>query len=129
MQVRDYPGLIDQVARVLRPGGLFLACEWGRFPLLHDGRNPQLATPFACAFFAAVNDALRARGVLPDAAQRLDAWLAESGYFERIRPRQYAIPIGDWPADEHLLADPDLQIAIASTALGYCALRRSPETR
>lgn len=100
-QVYDYPGLLDQAARVLRPGGLFLAGEWGRFPALDGGRDPRVAAPRACAFFAAVNEALARRRVLP-AAEHLARWLQDSGRFDRISPREYAVPVGDWHPDARM---------------------------
>lgn len=94
-QVHDYPGMLDQVARVLRPNGLFLACEWGRFVVMRDGRNLLVAAPSTYQFFEAVKAALLARGVVP-VAENLERWIRESGRFDRIEARCFEVPIGDW---------------------------------
>ncbi|GJE98664.1 S-adenosyl-L-methionine-dependent methyltransferase [Phanerochaete sordida] len=97
MAVRDYAGMLDQAARVLRPGGLFLACEWGRFVALHDGRDVAGAAPRTAAFFRAVREALEARGV-PPVAEHLEQHVRDSGRFDHIVVRRYTLPIGDWDA-------------------------------
>jgi hypothetical protein len=93
--------MLEQVSRVLRPGGLFLACEWGRFVSMHGGLDPLQAAPRSCEFFAAVSAALEQRGIVP-VAQNLVAWLRESGHFERVKPRMFCVPIGNWPDEAHM---------------------------
>lgn len=97
LAVRDYARLLDQAARVLRPEGLFLACEWGRFVGTHDGREPGAAAPATVRFFGVVRDALYARGVAP-LAERLEQHVVDSARFGRIVARRFSLPIGDWDA-------------------------------
>ena len=116
-KVIDYTHLIHQVARVLRPGGLFLSCEWGRTPILitrptsssphHPPTHPlppaSLLAPYTHAFFLTVNDALRRRGIVASpAAEHIPVWLAQSGHFEAIQERTYDVPIGDWHPDPRM---------------------------
>ncbi|KIP05969.1 hypothetical protein PHLGIDRAFT_107563 [Phlebiopsis gigantea 11061_1 CR5-6] len=101
MAVLDYPALLDQAARVLRPGGLFLACEWARTIHIPGAADARAVAPHTHAFFDAVAAALRGRGIAP-AARHLEAWLRESGQFERVSARTYEMPIGDWPEDAAL---------------------------
>ncbi|PSR87015.1 hypothetical protein PHLCEN_2v5273 [Hermanssonia centrifuga] len=98
MAVRDYPVLLDEVARVLRPGGLFLACEWGRCVEMADGRDPRLFVPRTCDFFNAVNQALVSRGITAIAAH-IPTWLQESGHFNHIRRHIFKMPLGASPRD------------------------------
>ncbi|EKM52274.1 uncharacterized protein PHACADRAFT_51948, partial [Phanerochaete carnosa HHB-10118-sp] len=102
LAMRDYPGMLDQAARVLRSGGLFLACEWGRFVVMRDGRDLAAAAPATCRFFEAVGAALAARGVVP-VAEYLERSVHDCGRFERVEARCFEVPIGDWDPARALL--------------------------
>lgn len=100
-QVYDYAAVVDQVARVLRPGGLFLACEWGHTAAMAGDLDPQVHAPRTCAFYQAVNDTLESRGI-PPIAQYVADYIGDSGHFERIRPRVHEMPVGDWHRNPQL---------------------------
>jgi SAM-dependent methyltransferase len=102
-QVRDYSRVVQQVARVLRPGGLFLACEWGRSAEMTGGRDPAVFAPRTCLFYHRVHEALEHRAIAP-VARHLARIVQESRQFERIRPRMYEMPVGNWPSEPHLRA-------------------------
>lgn len=94
LQVRNYRQLVDQVARVLRPRGLFVACEWGRYPAMTDGRDPAILLPRATEFFRVVNDTLIwYKGIYP-VAPVLAQLLCESGHFDEVHQRRVEMPIG-----------------------------------
>ncbi|KAI0686928.1 S-adenosyl-L-methionine-dependent methyltransferase [Cytidiella melzeri] len=101
MAVYDYPGVVDQVARVLRPGGLFLAGEWGRSAEMRDGMNPAVHTPHACHFYQTVQRALACRSITP-VARQIATIVQDSGHFERVKPRVFEMPVGDWHNDPEL---------------------------
>ncbi|KAI0056846.1 S-adenosyl-L-methionine-dependent methyltransferase [Artomyces pyxidatus] len=60
--VHDYPKLLREVARVLRPGGLFLSCEFGAYAALHPDHpshaNPAEYIPHTARFYRAVTDGI-----------------------------------------------------------------------
>ncbi|KAJ6460789.1 S-adenosyl-L-methionine-dependent methyltransferase, partial [Mycena vitilis] len=95
MAVTSYPALLTEVARLLRPRGLFLSGEWGRYPGFHPACTPATDTPALTAFFAHLHGALMARG-LPPVAPPVAPLLAQSGAFDEIAVREYHMPIGTW---------------------------------
>jgi len=120
MAVYDYSGMVDQVARVLRPGGLFLACEWGRSAAMRGNRDPAIYAPYTYAFYHTVNDTLASIGILP-LASRLEGEVLRSGHFDRIRSRVHEMPIGDWPANDHFKM---LGVAFRNVLTMYAASMR-----
>ncbi|THH33357.1 hypothetical protein EUX98_g799 [Antrodiella citrinella] len=94
MAVRNYRTLVDEVARILRPRGLFVACEWGRYPSMSRGRDPATYLPRSTEFFRVVNDTLRwYKGIYPVAMFLYD-YLRESGHFDEVHQRRVEMPIG-----------------------------------
>ena len=90
---------------MLRRGGLFVSCEWRRWPALVDGGDVETRAPRTHAFFAAVRDTLRDRHGIHAVAQRIPHLLQASGAFTDIYVREFYMPIGDWhpePALRHL---------------------------
>jgi len=100
MAVINYAALMTSVARVLRPGGLFLACEWGRFPAVRNA-DPVIHLPRSHQFFSAVNECLRARRIRPIAGD-LSKYIEDSGHFDRIQSRAVEVPVGDWPENDRM---------------------------
>ncbi|RPD67938.1 S-adenosyl-L-methionine-dependent methyltransferase [Lentinus tigrinus ALCF2SS1-7] len=97
MAIRDYGALLPEIARVLRRGGLFVSCEWGRRPAMADGSDVAARAPRALAFFDAVRSTLLERRGIQTVADRIPQLLADSGKFTHIVARTYHMPIGDWP--------------------------------
>ncbi|KAJ7630121.1 hypothetical protein DFH06DRAFT_1439812 [Mycena polygramma] len=98
MAVTSYPALLIEVARLLRPRGLFLSGEWGRYPGFHPSyapRTPATDTPALTAFFAHLHAALMARGLHP-VSPPIAPLLAQSGAFDEIAVREYHMPLGPW---------------------------------
>lgn len=100
LQVRDYPAVLQEIARVLRPGGLFVSCEWGRYAAFDPSFQgiPSVDAPATIQFFDAITNALASRGIQHRAYQ-IPAFITNSGHFYDITVEQRCIPIGVWPAD------------------------------
>ena len=100
MKVRDYATVLQEIARVLRPGGLFVSCEWGGCAAFDPSfeQVPSVHAPATVRFLGAITDALAAHGIQP-LADQIPTFLANSGCFTDIRVEQRYIPIGVWPSD------------------------------
>ncbi|KAJ6463572.1 S-adenosyl-L-methionine-dependent methyltransferase, partial [Mycena sanguinolenta] len=105
MAVTAYPNLLREVIRLLRPRGLFLSGEWGRYPVFHPDYaqhgNPGTHTPALVSFFAHLHSALTLRGLEP-VAPPIAPLLAHTGAFDEITPGQYYMPVGPWHPDEDM---------------------------
>jgi len=99
MAVRDYPRLLQEVVRVLRPGGLYIACEWGRLPCVEDDSDPAVRAPRTCAFFQAILLALQCNGGTHPTALFIPGWVRDTGGFRDIHEQTFKVPMGTWPAD------------------------------
>ncbi|KAF8124846.1 S-adenosyl-L-methionine-dependent methyltransferase [Mycena galopus ATCC 62051] len=102
MAVTVYPALILEVIRLLRPRGLFLSGEWGRYagfdPAHSPDSNPETDAPAHTAFFEYLHAALALRGLHP-VAPPVAPLLAHTGAFDEITPREYHMPLGPWHPD------------------------------
>ncbi|KAL0952635.1 hypothetical protein HGRIS_006881 [Hohenbuehelia grisea] len=101
-QVHDFAEIARKVARVLRPGGLFLSCEWVRGVLVHPNLPYDVATyiPAISRFFDMVKDTLdRLRGIECLAGQ-VPQYLHDTGAFGEIMTREECIPLGPWASDD-----------------------------
>lgn len=87
--------MLDQIARVLRPGGVFFACEWGCSVATWDEQPAAAYAPQTYAYFELVKAAFATRGVIP-IAERLEQLVRESGRFDDITARRYSLPVGPW---------------------------------
>ncbi|EGN94744.1 hypothetical protein SERLA73DRAFT_171168 [Serpula lacrymans var. lacrymans S7.3] len=101
LAVVDYPAMLREVARVLRPGGLFFSGEVGRY--VKYAPNSRLHTsayaPGAGNFFRVINDRLARYRQLREITSDIPQWIHESGLFEDITVQEHFIPIGDWHED------------------------------
>lgn len=95
-QICDYGGLLPEVARVLRPGGLFVSNEWARSPIMRDGSDVNIRAPSTAEFFRAVRDTLRERRGIPTVAHKIPDLLQDSGCFTDIVSQPFFMPIGGW---------------------------------
>ncbi|KAH9915971.1 S-adenosyl-L-methionine-dependent methyltransferase [Epithele typhae] len=98
LAVRHYDALVAEAARVLRPGGLFISAEWARSPTLADDGDLAARAPRTHAFVAAVNEALRARG-LHTLAHAIPGVLQDSRRFADVGREHCTVPVGDWHPD------------------------------
>ncbi|KAH8092174.1 hypothetical protein BXZ70DRAFT_951500 [Cristinia sonorae] len=94
MAVRDYPALVDEVARVLRPGGLFVGCEFNRIPAMAHGRDASTHLPLSSRFFDAVNQTLYfSKGIL-NVAPCISRILNASDHFDEVHQLRVEMPVG-----------------------------------
>ncbi|KAF8900133.1 hypothetical protein CPB84DRAFT_1779393 [Gymnopilus junonius] len=93
MAVRDYNQVLREVARVLRPGGLFISCEWATYPAF----EPSLQLDPAIHALPL----LQRRG-LQTIAPLVPSFLEGAGAFVGISAAQHNVPIGAWPTDPSL---------------------------
>ncbi|KAJ7123755.1 hypothetical protein C8R44DRAFT_840581 [Mycena epipterygia] len=101
MAVTSYSNLVVEVARLLRPRGLFLSGEWGRYPAFHPDfapRTPATHAPALTAFFGHLYAALAARGLHP-VFPPIGPLLAETGAFDDIVSEKHYMPMGPWHPD------------------------------
>ncbi|KAK0238947.1 S-adenosyl-L-methionine-dependent methyltransferase [Armillaria nabsnona] len=100
MTVRDYGEIIQEVKRILRPGGMLVSGEWGQHPSFHPSYNldPASQTPSLSHFFQVLHRALTRRGILPVAGD-VHARLQSAGGFADITPQIHYLPIGPWSND------------------------------
>jgi len=103
-QVPDYNIFLDEVARLLRPGGLFLSVEWTYQPTIHprfqDVHIDQ--PPASIRFFSTINQIIRGNGGgWLDGVQAANT-IASSTQFTNIIREQILVPIGPWEPNEVL---------------------------
>jgi len=99
--ITDYPGLINHVSRVLRPGGLI---EFSEFDFHFYDVNKQriepstncFAAPWLPRWMAFTGLAVRQRGGSTDAATQLYTWISQHGAFKEVVRRIYWIPASPW---------------------------------
>ncbi|KAI0349690.1 S-adenosyl-L-methionine-dependent methyltransferase [Trametes cingulata] len=99
LSLRSYDFLVSEASRILRPGGLFSACEWTRSFLMADGGHVPARAPGASAFLVALQHALLQKIGVGPIAYDLPRAVHQSGNFHHISVTFMHIPIGTWPTD------------------------------
>jgi len=102
LSIHEYPSIFKEVVRVLRPGGLFLSCEWEREIIFHPDRPEASGTtlhPTASAYFYHVlNTALANQGI-QTVINQIPSYIRDTGAFHGITPSLFYVPVGTWPED------------------------------
>jgi len=111
--IRDYPGLLQEAIRVLRPGGLIILIEPDLIPIV-DGKQMARAPAGSDAadwstFWETYRNCLTRQGIDITVPQRLTDLVTATGAFENVVRRDGNIPVGFWPKDAHLLSVGQLQ--------------------
>ncbi|KAI0783388.1 S-adenosyl-L-methionine-dependent methyltransferase [Abortiporus biennis] len=99
--VKDYPGLVDQIALVLRSRGLLSLTEHNFYvygedkkQIMGDDFNPN--GPFLPQWMAVARNAMRRHGADVDAAHRLHEWVKDHPDFEDTIYRDFWLPVSPW---------------------------------
>jgi SAM-dependent methyltransferase len=101
MQVKDYRGLIDQISRVLRPGGVLILLDTD-FLVADVNYHTQVPNtslmqpPWLQRFLAFVNMAIKKRGGNIEACEHMHEWLAEHPAYEQIEWKDHFMGISPW---------------------------------
>ncbi|PCH43259.1 S-adenosyl-L-methionine-dependent methyltransferase [Wolfiporia cocos MD-104 SS10] len=98
LAIQDYPGLVAEAARILRPGGLFVSCEWDVFPSMSmsNGDVPvHVSAPRTHRFFRITHDFLRENGI-PLVGRSVEGILQASNAFTNVHVERFRVPIGGW---------------------------------
>ncbi|KAJ8584731.1 S-adenosyl-L-methionine-dependent methyltransferase [Rhizopogon salebrosus TDB-379] len=100
LAVTNYPALLQEVARLLRPGGLFFSGEIGRSIEFAPNFPSDLAhqAPRAWYFYDRINHFLTLRHLNP-IADRIPHFIQHSQQFTVPIIQTFHIPIGDWHQD------------------------------
>lgn len=105
LQVVDYCAMLTEVARVLRPGGLFLSGEWERIPtFVNPALRDQNLIPFTTGLLTMVDNILFEKYGIRPWARQIPGWLEASGLFVDITLDVHCMPVGNWHGD------PDLRV-------------------
>lgn len=88
--------MLREVARVLRPGGIFVSGEVLRHVTFASNfhGNPIVDAPNADRLYSLIDDILASRGV-HNYVQRIPGYIRENGSFIDGEVRDYTIPIGE----------------------------------
>ncbi|TFY68656.1 hypothetical protein EVJ58_g879 [Rhodofomes roseus] len=120
--------LLSEVARALRPGGLYISGEWYGYPTMEDESCLSERAPRTCRFFDLVNHYLRQNGI-GFVAANVPEWVRRTDAFFNVQVEDLYVPIGAgnpgvYHAGERLKTN--LRVFAASMQLwlverGYCS--------
>ncbi|KAL0564252.1 hypothetical protein V5O48_017802 [Marasmius crinis-equi] len=100
LTVRDYRTIINEAARLLRPGGVLFSGEWRRYtafdPTNYRHMTPHSDAPGLTHFFERLNDALLHRRGIRSVEHEIPQLITESGFFKEVIADSAFIPIGDY---------------------------------
>lgn len=102
--IKDYAGLVDQMALTLRPGGLihlteynFVIHDQNKRPILVDKHNLEDPEgPWLPRWMALAQHAIRTRGGTVDAAKYMGDWVRNTGAFRDIVHHDYWFQASPW---------------------------------
>ncbi|CAA7264772.1 unnamed protein product [Cyclocybe aegerita] len=102
--IKDYHLLVDQISRVLRPGGLIDISEFDFHMYDKDHRRIELGTheigpPWWARWMTFLNVAIRTKGGDVDAATHLYDWVSSNPLFEGAVYREFWLPVVPGPRE------------------------------
>jgi len=105
--LRNYPLFLEEVARVLRPGGLVILIENEIKPMTEGKEQiqagPRGGAPGWHAFWEQYRRCLMGNGIDTTVPVRLASLLNATGAFTDIAAKEATVPVGFWPKDDGLL--------------------------
>jgi hypothetical protein len=100
-QIRNYPRLLHEIARLLRPGGLVILIEPELVPIAGGDSAAHFSDssglPGWFTFWETYRACLRKVGIDVTVPQRLSDLLATTMAFQNIVKQNGNIPVGFWP--------------------------------
>ncbi|KAF5381551.1 hypothetical protein D9615_005561 [Tricholomella constricta] len=91
--IKNYPALIGEVARILRPGGFLQLQEWDFFVV--DAEKNMIGTDsWFARWCASLRHGLAVRSASVNAAESLDATIRGQGTLESVQQQNVWMPIG-----------------------------------
>jgi hypothetical protein len=106
-KIKDYHHLIDDISRVLRPGGLAIIVEWD-FSTWDANKQQvvlgthELGPPWWSRWLAFAQIAVRNSGGSVEAASNIRRWMSENPAFEDIVQDDIWIPTSHWVAHDEM---------------------------
>ena len=106
-QIKDHHLLIDQISRVLRPGGLIDVSEFDfhmydkHHRRIESSSIEQFNEPWWAQWITYLRSAIRNIGGDTDAATNLYEWISNNPRFEDVVYREFFIPAVPPPPDKH----------------------------
>lgn len=98
VQIKDYHLLVDQISRVLRPGGLIDVSEFDFYTYDKHHQRVEVGTheigpPWISRWMSFIRVAIKHIGGHTDAATHLHEWITSNPLFEDIVYREFWLPI------------------------------------
>ncbi|KAF8628272.1 hypothetical protein AX15_004040 [Amanita polypyramis BW_CC] len=108
--IKDYERLIDQISRVLRPGGLIDVMEWDFSVYDVNKRIVNLSTdqwgpPWVPRFTAFVQSAIRKRGGDVVGPLKMELFVEAHPSFEQVVHRDFWVPAYHWSKGESTMLE------------------------
>ncbi|TDL17678.1 hypothetical protein BD410DRAFT_843472 [Rickenella mellea] len=102
---KDCKHFINEIRRLLRPGGLFMAADYKPQFYTAEGSIPREELHFTTKIVDLVRSGTFAQGVNPDEFPVTAKQLADMGGFEDIHEREIIIPVGPWHPDQQEIGE------------------------
>ncbi|GLB35760.1 putative methyltransferase [Lyophyllum shimeji] len=123
--IRDFHNLINQISRVLRPGGLIILIEWDFHSYDIDRQRITVGThelkgPWWPRWLAFAQIAIRNSGGSVEAAENIGPWVTNHPAFEDAVYDDFWVPTCHWPVGD------DFQMRLGATMRDdICAFLKS----
>ena len=90
---------LREMRRLLRPGGILIACDMEMAVWNRDGSDPWYTIPTMCQYTDTVHRALLQQGINTANMPLVGSWLREMGGFSEVDDTVTSVPVGTWDDD------------------------------